>query len=134
MRPEDVAECRAYSGATPSEALLNGFKISSESYTATLKGEPIMIFGVVPVEEMAAAIWLLSTPEIEDVSLTFLRESRRIISDFHDRWPVLFNYVDARNEVHLKWLRWIGFVFIARHPEFGIEKREFIEFIKIEKD
>jgi hypothetical protein len=33
--------------------------------------------------------------------------------------------------VHIKWLRWMGFTFIASHPNFGTEGRLFYEFARI---
>lgn len=45
--------------------------------------------------------------------------------------PILFNCVDQRNEVHINWLRWLGFKFVRIIPEYGIQKLPFIEFVRI---
>ena len=29
-----------------------------------------------------------------------------------DKFPVLFNYIDSRNQLHLTWLKWCGFKII----------------------
>ena len=39
--------------------------------------------------------------------------------------------MDARNDLHIKWLKWMKFTFINKVNEFGYEKKPFYEFIKI---
>ena len=39
--------------------------------------------------------------------------------------------VDARNELHIKWLKFMGFKFIQRHENFGVAKLPFYEFLRI---
>ena len=29
-----------------------------------------------------------------------------------DKFPILFNYIDSRNKLHLTWLKWCGFKII----------------------
>ena len=44
---------------------------------------------------------------------------------------MIWNYVDARNVVHIKWLKWLGFTIINKHNQFGIGRIPFYEFVKI---
>jgi len=62
---------------------------------------------------------------------TFLKESKAQLAKLHEQYPVLFNVVDARNEVHVRWLRYMGFTFIRKHPNWGPEGRLFYEFVRI---
>ena len=41
------------------------------------------------------------------------------------------NYVDARNITSIKWLKHLGFVLIKRVEEFGVGKKPFYEFVRI---
>ncbi|MDP6213163.1 MAG: DUF2833 domain-containing protein [Candidatus Thalassarchaeaceae archaeon] len=133
MREEDVAEVRAAGGLDPVQALIEGFKNSRQCYTAEWKGEPFIMFGVAPVDDVSGAVWLLGTPTVTKARVAFLKESRRIIDEFHDDFPLLFNFVDARNKVHIRWIEWLGFTFINNHESFGFECREFLEFLRIRK-
>ena len=133
LRAEDVAEIKAASGSTPVIALTQGLENSETCYTADWGNEPFLMFGVVPIDDITGAVWLLGTPKIAEVSRAFLRESRRIVDELHDVSPLLFNYVDERNEVHIKWIKWLGFEFINRHEEYGHEGRPFLEFVRIRK-
>jgi len=62
---------------------------------------------------------------------TFLRQSKIELRKILKEYPVLFNVVDSRNEVHVRWLQWMGFTFIKKHSEYGPEKRPFYEFVRI---
>jgi hypothetical protein len=61
----------------------------------------------------------------------FLRESKKTLAIMQNKYPVLFNMVDARNEVHVKWIQWLGFTFIKKHLHWGPENRLFYEFVRI---
>jgi hypothetical protein len=61
----------------------------------------------------------------------FLRQSRIELKKLQKLYPVLFNYIDARNTVHLKWLLYMGFTVIQKHEVFGYSGLPFYEFVKI---
>jgi hypothetical protein len=46
-------------------------------------------------------------------------------------YTLIGNVIDERNRVHLRWLKWMGFTFVQRIPEYGVQHRPFLEFIKI---
>ena len=97
-------------------------------------GRPMGMWGVVPQEEGVGRIWLLGTDEMVDDPanrLRFLREAKGYLAKVGERYQVLFNCADARNVVHVKWLRWMGFTFIAQHPNYGAEGRAFLEFVRM---
>ena len=62
---------------------------------------------------------------------TFLRRSKVELDKIIQEYPVLFNVVDARNKIHVRWLQWMGFTFIKKHSEYGPEGRLFYEFVRI---
>ena len=131
LRKADKAEIKAFAGVSPKDALTVSFVASTCRYTAEWEGEPIIMFGAGPVEEGVGAVWLLGTDMIKKVRVPFLRESKRCLEALHDEYPLLFNYVDARNTLHIRWLKWLGFTFINRHPEFGVARIPFYEFVRI---
>jgi hypothetical protein len=74
---------------------------------------------------------MVATDELLEYQMKFLRRSRIYIELIQQEYPLLHNVVDARNELHIKWLKWMGFKFIQLHEEYGVEKRPFYEFIRI---
>ena len=45
-------------------------------------------------------------------------------------YPILWNFIDSRNEIHLRWIKWCGFKIIN---ERYIDNVKFYEFIRIKK-
>lgn len=133
LRAEDVAEVRALVGVTPWTALSTGVRLG-RSTVGCYRGQPFGIYGVAPSGTPDVGCpWMLATPDLVKHQKFFLRNCARAVESLHDGYPLLFNYVDARNEVHIKWLRWCGFTFINLHPKFGVERRPFYEFVRISK-
>lgn len=136
LREADKAEVRAASGLDPAVAL--DFAVRSSRPSLAMMGDQggcIGLFGAAPtVDPLAGIVWMLATDDLERHSRQFLRESRPWIGQLHRAYPLLFNFVDARNEIHIRWLRWCGFTFINRHEEFGVERRPFYEFVRINPD
>ena len=82
----------------------------------------------------AGKIWLLGTDQLVKDRINcirFLRQARTEVDRLMGRYEVLFNVMDARNVVHRRWLQWMGFTFIAEHPNYGAEGRLFLEFCKV---
>lgn len=113
LRQDDVNEIHAATGKYPYQQLrdtliLDADRASRRTYTmlSPVTGKPFGLFG----DTLEGLVWLVSTPEIERHSITFLRESRKWINYFHNFHPILWNYVDARQTLHIKWLtKWLGF-------------------------
>jgi hypothetical protein len=137
MRAADVAEVQAGSGSTPQEALLYCYMMGRPCETiAAADGEPVAMWGVVPdgAYPEAGRVWLLGTDRLvvdSTVRVRFLRHAKREVERMGRMYDVLWNYVDARNQVHINWLKWMGFTFIAERPNYGAEGRSFLEFCKV---
>ena len=115
LRSADRDECAA-SGYTPLDALVEGFETSTYSYTLEDdQGEPFAIFGVGPIPGRPGwgAPWMLGTDGIKDNWLWFSRNSAEVIRRCHEGYANLYNFVDVRNTVHVRWLKWVGFTFGA---------------------
>jgi hypothetical protein len=129
MRPADQAEVGAL-GYTPLGALAEGFEISDPCLTiVAADGEPIGMFGAVPwPDRQVANVWLLATEKLVTVTKRqFIRECRAWVDGLNAKYPLLTNLVDARNTVHLRWLRWCGFEFGSPLP---INGHQFIPFAR----
>ena len=131
LRQADIDEIDAYAGITPLEALSEGYKRSTKCFTGICEDDPFILFGAVPVTEGAGAVWLLGSDGINKARMPFLRQSKEWLEVLHEDFPLLFNYVDARNTVHIRWLRWLDFKFINLHHQFGVGQLPFYEFVRI---
>ncbi len=133
LRKADLNEIEALTAEGPLQALKTSMALSTVRLTATHLGEPFAIWGICPIQEDVGAVWLLGTDTITIPSVTrqFLRFSKLYVEQFQSMYPLLFNYIDARNTVHIRWLKWLGFNFINLHPEFGVGKLPFYEFVRI---
>ncbi len=134
MRQADIEELRAGDGATPREALLYCL-LHGRPCMTICKGDdtPVAMWGVVPAGHPVGRVWMLGTDELVQNSrlrLRFLREVKQHFSVLDRQYAVLWNCVDARNTVHVRWIKWMGFTFIAQRPNYGAEGRLFLEFCK----
>ena len=136
MRGEDAAEVRAQAGQSPAEALLGGLLLSRPCLAlAGAGGRAIAMLGVIPEHELAGRVWLLGAAGMLDNQLdrrAFVRHAPEVIAWMHSVRPLLFNVVDARNEVHVRWLRRMGFTLISDQPDWGPERRRFYEFCRVQ--
>lgn len=94
-------------------------------------GLPAAIFGIVPTLPGVGLIWMVATNQFHRLHRQFLRECREGILEYGRGYKVLYNFTDARNEVHHRWIKWAGFTFLQRHEHMGVEKRPFYEFARI---
>jgi hypothetical protein len=134
LRAEDQAEVQAMTGEAPLDALLHGVKMSDLPVSIVDEDGSILgMYGAVTTLDSprTGTVWMLASPEILKYRRQFARESRQWIEALQNHYDILFNLVDERNTVHIRWLQWCGFTFIRRHPEFGVENRPFTEFVRI---
>jgi hypothetical protein len=113
--------------------MLEGLKMGDKTLTMVAPtGIPVGLLGVgKSMIEGAGSIWLLATDDIEKYQITFLRHSKKVLKELQQDYLALHNYVDARNSLHIKWLKWMGFTFINKLDRFGVEQRPFYEFVRI---
>lgn len=111
LRPSDRAEAEAWSHDPPEKTVADSIKDSSEAWAGLADGELVCLFGVAPLTLIGVTgiPWLMGSVAIERHQRAFLRRN----ADFIDRWqveyPILRNFVDARNTTSQRWLRWLGF-------------------------
>lgn len=132
IREADLREIRALCGpdADPLQELIRGILQSDVIKAALLDGEPVAIFGVARIDDIAGAIWMLGTDGLLNMPGIFARRSRKWVNSLQEPYPILTNVVHWKNVVHHRWLWWCGFDFIRVHRDFGIGKDTFIEFAR----
>ena len=131
LRQTDKEEILAGIGATPYHALLIGYYNCVIVFTiVNPKNEPVGIFGVTDCGDGTGAIWLLATDGLAKIQIAFLKECRKVVNVLNKKYKILWNYVDCRNQLHIKWLKWCGFQFINK-TNYGVLNKPFYEFIRI---
>ena len=128
LRYEDVREVETL-GRTPEQALLNGYMYGKMCRSIIDKhGHVVGMYGVVPVDDKTGLVWMLGSKGLKKIAIAFLKESRTEVEKMNNLLPHLWNIIDSRNELHLKWLKWCGFKIIG---ERMVNKVKFYEFCKV---
>jgi len=130
LRKEDIAEIKAVNGNDPLPELQQALRVSDECWTLEVEGVPAAMFGVAPLADYpgVGAIWLLASDDILKVRWFFLKKTRPWVQHFFSKYSTLTNWVDSRNEVHIKWLKFAGFEFTTQETPFsGVP---FLQFVK----
>lgn len=131
LRVADRQEIDARSGRPPEEVLRDGVSRGRSFALELSSGEVGALFGVGPTEEpRLGCVWLLGSDALLSIKTTFLRHSREWVDELSKGYDLLGNHVDARNTVHINWLRWLGFRFLSRAP-IGRHGELFYEFVRL---
>ena len=119
MRQADVHEVWASSKHTPIEAIVTSMSLSQETWVGLGDGEPIIIVGIVKQDMFNRGVpWMLGTDALPPFTRPFLRYVKELQKRWLDECSFLFNYVDARHTVSVRWLQWMGFEVMEAEP-FG---------------
>jgi len=130
LRQADKDEVWASGGYLPEDALRASYSSSQPCFAFRGPSGPQALFGIAPISGNVGAIWLLGTDAIDTNPITFLRWSRRFLPFLIQPYDMVCNLVYAGNTVHIKWLRWLGFVFL-REVKHGPEHLPFYEFARL---
>ena len=128
LRAPDLRELAAavhLSGSVEREVYDSVF-LSEECFAAYDRTGLVAIWGHRAVAgSPGRLIWCLGTERVARNRYAFAVESRRILSDWANRFGVLYNAVGAFNVDALRWLKFCGAVF---HREVMIGSERFVPF------
>lgn len=105
MRPADRREIMLLSGQEPKEALTECFESSTVCRTLSYKNTPLIMYGTTK----DGIVWGLGSTEIDKHTMGFLRVSRDEVEVLQGDHEQIYNLVHADNELHLKWVEFVGF-------------------------
>lgn len=130
LREADRAELRASSIGDPEELISAGVEASSQCWLILDRtGLPIGVMGVAPSGAPGVGLpWMLGTDGVLREGHSIGRQTRHYVDLMQAEYPVLTNFIDARNEVSLAWLYRAGFHLIDADPAYGPEERLFFQF------
>jgi hypothetical protein len=114
LREEDRQELIALTGGTPGKALIEAVHAAGQSWV-TFDINQRRLIGVFGVHESrllrGGVIWAVLTPDVYNCIKEFNKVSAAILDHWLNKYGVLHNYVDTRNEAHIRWLKHLGFTF-----------------------
>ena len=128
-RKADRDEIAASSGRDMREILCKSVRISTACWAMTIKGEPVVIAGVAPLNVLQGegVPWAIGTDGVTDNPMLFMKASKTCMAEIIRYYSYLTNYVDARNEAAIRYLKHIGFEFHEAEP-YGISGLPFHKF------
>lgn len=128
LREDDINELKALK-LKPIQSLLRGYIFSDECFSAEFRGKVIGMFGYsgfsMPCD--TASVWFLGSNEMSEHPTAFVRDGKKYIKKFLNKYPVLTNMVDIRNTSHIIWLKHMGMVFSG---SVFVNGYEFVKFYK----
>jgi hypothetical protein len=114
IREEDRQELIAMSGDLPGKALIDAVEATGRAWMTFDKeqGKLIAVFGCHLSRLLRGGIiWAVLTPEVYNCIDKFNKVSRIILDNWLDKYGLLHNHVDSRNEAHIRWLKYLEFSF-----------------------
>lgn len=130
LRPEDKAEVEGR-GFSVLHVPLSILTTDHPTYFFSPNGEPAGLAGVGCLNnDKIGMIWMLCTPAIEKHPITFVRGAKSWLKEIEKEYLLLWNLADARNQVHHKLLKHLGFRAIRTVP-IGPKNLPYYEIIKL---
>lgn len=138
LRQADLNEIAAATDESPVAVLRRGVEESGVCFAIVSPSDPSEVWGLfgstpLPASPLVGSVWLLGSDQLTRIAYRFLRQSKPWLDRLFGDRKLLCNVVDARNTVHVRWLRWLGFRFVSRRENFGRNGEAFIEFCKIKE-
>ena len=128
LRSEDKREVNTL-GKTSEQSLLTGYLFGKVCRSIINNyGQVVGMYGVVPADSKTGLVWMLGSDKLKKIKIPFLKESRTEVEGMNTLFPHLWNIIDSRNEMHLKWIKWCGFKIIG---ERMVNNVKFYEFCKV---
>jgi hypothetical protein len=120
LRKDDLDEIEAMGATSPERALRDSLSLSTHGYAIlSSRVGVIAMFGAAPSPLPGVGIvWMLGSDDIQTEALGIARRTRRYFDELNKPYPVLWNYIDDRNKVSMRWLEWGGFK-LLRETRFG---------------
>lgn len=108
-REEDKAECLSVTNLPLEERIRVGVENSVESYAfVDERDNPCALFGVMR-NKGASFCWLLTTILIEQHKKSYMKEVKRFVKEWYNKYGILFVIVDVRYERAIKLIEWCKF-------------------------
>ena len=118
VRQADIDEITEALGVPIERALYEAVQGSLKVKKIVVDGKVVAVFGdaVYSLLGSVGVPWLISTVHVEHHARAFLKVCKPEVQAMLTRHQHLLNYVDVRNTVAIRWLKWLGFSFGPAAP------------------
>ena len=110
LRAADADEFLA-NGRCPTAGLLRAVGLSAiANCILSPSGQPLAIVGFARIDDETGCPWMVGSADLVTTHRRwFIQHSHEIAAMGDGLFRSFFNWVDARNTAHVRWLRWVGF-------------------------
>lgn len=121
-RPLDITEAEIMDDKPFRNLKLDEFKTAD-----VIVDEEGKVYAIGGIDDsyFAPVVWMLCTTRVEERPIEFLRFTKRLLNDCMQTHTRLWNVVWKKNQLHIKWLKWMGAHFYEEHE---VNKETFIRF------
>lgn len=120
LREADLEELMVAEDETSSVALLEeGIENSDNCWTILYEDTPVAIFG-----NNQQTIWMMATDELLNHKIDFLRRGRNVCDQLTKDLGGIYAASYYKNQLHHKWLFWLGFEYKGRHDQYFIFQKD----------
>lgn len=118
LRDADRAELAVSRPGEPLDKILAECFHDSRWCTAVdVDGAIALVYGVAPTPKLGiGAPWMLGTPRMHQADRDFIRACKPEVELMLASFSLLLNAVHRDNVVVLRWLKWLGFTVMDKHP------------------
>lgn len=109
LREPDLDEIRRDYDTNVEKVLVFGVMSSDEALVYEDTGRVFAIGGVIRGDDGCGIVWQTGTHEIEHRPKFYLRETRKIMNRWLQRYGKLHNFVGSRNAVSIRYLKHLGY-------------------------
>lgn len=109
IRECDAQELEANNGKPWVETVRWSIEFSQLCWTVRERDEVLCIFGLGGTDSpLVGCPWMVCSDAVARHRVKTLRVAREVVQRFLREYPRLANYVDARNQAAIRWLRLLG--------------------------
>lgn len=114
IRDADKEEIIAKTGKQDfKKVIVQGWLIADTCKTVLVDNKVAFVYGIVESEHKdIGSPFMLATPLISKIKIPLIKNCRQRVYEMEQKYKMLFNYIDSRNDLHLRFIKWCGFEII----------------------
>lgn len=108
LRQDDINEMMLFGAPNGRDGLLMTFNMSDLCWCGENKGNIFCVAGCAK-DVKGGRLWILIADGVQNLPLSFFKESRKYVKLMLDKYGYLENYALSHKKFVLDWSRWLGF-------------------------
>jgi len=114
IRDADKEEVIAKTGKQDfKKVIVQGWLMADTCKTVLVDNKVAFVYGIVESDHKdIGSPFMLATPLISKIKIPLIKNCRQRVYEMEQKYKMLFNYIDSRNDLHLRFIKWCGFEII----------------------